>query len=400
MTKTHKFRTGFTVVLFSLLALALVHAQPSPRFVGSITGIEKNTVTVKTDAGDQRMFDVPVSAVIKRIEPGEKDLSKAATMEFGDLAVGDRVLVKLDTTADAATPQAAQIIAVKQADLAQKQQKDREAWMHHGVAGLVKSVDAGSGTIVLNSGAGVATHTVTVKTTSSTVLKRYAPGSVRFDDAKPAPITEIHEGDQLRARGNKSPDGTEITADEVVSGSFRNIAGTISSIDAANHSMVVKDLATKKQVTVKVTPDAQMKRLPEGMAQVLAARLKGGNNGSHARQAEPAPGGQPAASAPETSGPPAQGAAQHAWGGGQGRPGNGSSDPQQMLSRAPDIQLSDLKKGEAVMLVSTGGTGDVSAVTLLAGVEPLLESPAAGQNLLSNWSMGGGGGAEAAGGPQ
>jgi hypothetical protein len=58
-----------------------------------------------------------------------------------------------------------------------------------------------------------------------------------------------------------------------------------------------------------------------------------------------------------------------------------------MLSRAPAIQLADLKKGEAVMLVSTEGASDVTAITLLAGVEPLLEAPAASQNLLSNWSM-------------
>jgi hypothetical protein len=61
-----------------------------------------------------------------------------------------------------------------------------------------------------------------------------------------------------------------------------------------------------------------------------------------------------------------------------------------MLSHAPAIQLADLKKGDAVMLVSTDGTTDVTAITLLAGVEPLLEAPAASQNLLNNWSMGSG----------
>jgi hypothetical protein len=42
------------------------------------------------------------------------------------------------------------------------------------------------------------------------------------------------------------------------------------------------------------------------------------------------------------------------------------------------------------MLVATDGTSEVSAITLLAGVEPLLEAPAASQNLLANWSMNGG----------
>jgi hypothetical protein len=58
--------------------------------------------------------------------------------------------------------------------------------------------------------------------------------------------------------------------------------------------------------------------------------------------------------------------------------------------------LADLKKGEAVMLVATEGASEVTAITLLAGVEPLLEAPAASQDLLSSWSMGSGGAAEAA----
>ena len=64
---------------------------------------------------------------------------------------------------------------------------------------------------------------------------------------------------------------------------------------------------------------------------------------------------------------------------------------EQALERAPAIQLRDLQKGEAVMLVSTQGATEVNAIKLLAGVEPLLEAPAASQNLLSSWSMGSGG---------
>ena len=68
-----------------------------------------------------------------------------------------------------------------------------------------------------------------------------------------------------------------------------------------------------------------------------------------------------------------------------------------MLSRAPAVQFADLKKGDAVMLVSTDGSTDVTAITLLAGVEPLLEAPAAAsQSLLNSWSIGTGGAEEAA----
>jgi len=109
--------------------------------------------------------------------------------------------------------------------------------------------------------------------------------------------------------------------------------------------------------------------LPERMATILAAVLNG--NGGPGR-VQPPPG------APPSGGP--------AGGGQRGGPGGGGFDAQQLLSRAPAIQLADLKKGQAVMVVATeDSTGD-TAITLVSGVEPLLEAPAASQNLL-NWSL-------------
>jgi len=371
------------LVAVALLA-PMARAQAPSRFLGTVTAISGTTLTVKTDAGQSYQVDVPAAAVIKRIEPGQKDLSTAQAMQFGDLAVGDRALVKLDPDALAGTSQALQIIAVKQSDVAEKQQKDREDWQRRGVGGLVKSVDAASSVIVLTSGAGAAAKTITVNTTKATMLKRYAPASVRFDAAVPAPIDAIHAGDQLRARGTKSADGASIDAEEVVSGTFRNISGTISSVDTTASTLTLKDLATKKQVTIHITADAQMRRLPDRMAAMLAARLKGtagGAGGSNGGGAKPA-GGAPA---------PSQGGGGSQWSGqgnGQAGGGQGGGDPKQMLNRAPVIQVADLKKGDAVMVVSTDGTTDVTAITLVAGVEPLLEAPAASQSLLNNWSMG------------
>jgi len=275
----------------------------------------------------------------------------------------------------------------------------------------VKSVDVGSGVIVLTSGSGANAKTITVNTTKTTSLKRYATASVSYDAAQPAPIDSIHTGDQLRARGAKNADGTAIAAEEIVSGTFRNISGTIASLDTTSSTLVVKDLTTKKQFTIHITPDAQMRRLPDRMAAMLAARLKGtsGNAGGtgfggsapsasgagptqRSGQGQYGGGGQPGGQGGgQWSG---QGGAQPG-GPGSGGPGGAGGDPQQMLNRAPVIQIADLKKGDAIMVVSSDGTTDVTAITLLAGVEPLLEAPAASQSLLNNWSMGSGG-AEAA----
>ena len=258
-----------------LVVVPLLRAQAPAFFRGTITAISGNTLTVKIDANGERQVEVPSTAAIKRIAPGQKDLSTAATIPFSDLAIGDRVLVTPDPKATGPTAQALRIIAMKQSDLALKQQKDREDWQRLGVGGLVKSVDSAGGVIVLTSGSGATAKTITVHATKASILKRYAPASVQFDEAKPAPIDAIHAGDQFRARGTKNADGTEITAEEAVSGTFRNISGTIASMDSAASTLTVKDLTTKKQMTIHITAEAQMRRLPEMMARMLAARLKG-----------------------------------------------------------------------------------------------------------------------------
>jgi hypothetical protein len=402
MKKKANKRTGTLVALFAVLFAVAVHCSrlaaqtAAQRFVGTITSISGDTLTVKTDAGEAHQVQVPSSATLKRIAPGQKDLSTAETIKLSDLAMGDRVLVKLDPDASGATPQALQIVAVKQTDIAQKQQQEMAEWQRNGVGGLVKSVDANSGTVVLASGAGPTAKTVTGHIGKNTVLKRYPPNSVRFADAQPAPLDAVKAGDQFRARGKKNADGTEIDATEAVSGSFRNISGTVSSIDAASSTVTVKDLVTKKNVTVKVTPDAEMRRLPDMMARMIAGRLKGtlppNGGGAPVTTARPQGGPQQQASAPGGAGP------QGAGGFGAGRRGGG--DMEQVLQRAPAIKIGDLQKGEAVMLVSTEGASDVTAIKVLAGVEPLLESPEASRNLLANWSMGGGGGEEGGGGAQ
>jgi hypothetical protein len=76
--------------------------------------------------------------------------------------------------------------------------------------------------------------------------------------------------------------------------------------------------------------------------------------------------------------------------GGGGRGG----DVGQMLDNLPAMPISELKPGDAIMVSTTQGTdpGRVTAITLLAGVEPLLTaSPTATRDIMSGWNLGGGG---------
>jgi len=357
------------LVAFLLAAAPGARAQVA-RYLGSITAINGETLTVKTDAGDVHQVQVPAAASLKRVAPDDKDLSKAEPLDFSGLAVGDRVLVTLDPNATSGMPQAARIIAIKQADVARKQEAENAAW-NQGVHGLVKSVDAARGAILVTTRMGPITKDVTVNTSATTVLKRYAPGSVVFDQAQPAPIGAIHPGDQLWSRGTRSADGSAIAAEGVVSGSFRSIPGTVISTDTSASTVTVKDLSTKKLVTVRISAEAQMRRLDDQMATILAARLKGGPAGGGGRPAFGGGGGGQGGQRPFNQG---------------GGPGPGRMDLESILDRAPEIQLGALKKNDAVMIVATEDASGLSAVKLLAGVEPLLEAPQAA-DLLSSWSL-------------
>jgi Domain of unknown function (DUF5666) len=378
--------------------------NPATRPVGTIKSIAGKTIVLTTDAKSEVTVQVQDDAKLVRVEPGEKDLKNAVPLQLQDLQAGDRILVRGKLADDGKTVLAASVIAIKSGDIATKQAHERDEWQRHGVGGLVKSVDTASGAIMVSTNATGVAKDVTVQTSKQTVLRRYAPNSVKFDDAAPAPIDQIKVGDQLRARGTRNADGTQLTADEVVSGTFRNIAGTVSSIDASAGTITVMDLIAKKSMTVKVTSDTQLRKLSPAMAQGIAMRLKGGSTDAPAGSA-----GAAAANAPPSKPADAASSAQAGGQGGQpggaggaGRPGGApggarGGDLGQMLSRMPAATLADLQKGDAVMIVTTEGTqeGGATAITLLAGVEPLMQASGA-SSILTPWTMSGAPGGDAA----
>ncbi len=379
------------------LAKTAQQAAPNPaaRPVGTIKTISGKTIVLATDAGAEVTIQVQDDARLVRVEPGEKDLKNAAPLQLTDLQAGDRILVRGKLADDGKTLLAASVIAIKSADIAAKQAHERAEWQMHGVGGLVKAVDAAGGTIKISTNAQGAAKEVTVQLSKQTIVRRYAPNSIKFDDARPAGVDQIKVGDQLRARGTRSADGAEFAADEVVSGTFRNLAGTVSSVDTAAGTITVMDLVAKKPVIVKVTSDTQLRKLQPAMAQMIALRLKGapadaaggaaGPNGATAHTPSPRPADAP---------PGAQSGAGRA----SGSPGAARGlDLGQMISRLPAVTIADLQKGDAVMIVTTEGAQESAAIaiTLLAGVEPLLQATGA-SSILTPWSMSGAPGGDAA----
>lgn len=385
------FIAALTVLPFALAQSPAAEPSAPLRPVGTVKSVEGNTVTLTTDAGGEVRILVKDTTRMVQATPGlsPQELKNAPAAKVSDLEPGDRMTVRGTPAPEGQAVVASSVLVMKKAAVAERQERERQEWQQRGVGGLVNSVDPVARTAAISVVSVAGKKSTLIRLKENTVVRRYQPDSVKFDDAQLATLADVKPGDQLRARGDRNADGSEFTAAEIVFGSFRNIAGRVTAIDPATRTLVVADLATKKPITVKITDESQMKKLPPMLAERLAARLKG--TGDSAPTGSPA-GAPPAAGRPYASGAPPQGGSGTA-GMGPGR--GGAPDLQQMLGRAPDVSLAELQKGEAVMLVATAGSGasEPKTITLLSGVETILTASPNGGGaamLLSPWNLGGG----------
>jgi hypothetical protein len=374
------------------------------RAIGVVTAVDAagKKITLKSDAGAESTVMVDDASSYLRVPPGEKDLKKASAITLADLAVGDRVLAR-GRNGDGGTLTAATVIVMTKGDIAKKQAADRAEWQKRGVAGTVSEVNAEAKEITIKARGAEGPKPLRIQLANGATIRRYAPDSVKFADAVPGTLADVKVGDQVRALGEKSQDGAVLTADELVAGTFRNIAGTVISVEADGKSVKITDLDTKKPVVVRVNADSNLRRMPPFAAQMIANRNSGGAPGG-------APGDAPAAGGPPRAGAGPGGASGGAPGGAQtvpggGRPGMGAGGPsggmgggmrgnfdmQQMLERMPALTLAELKAGDALIIASTAGndSGQVTAITLLAGVEPILTATPAGnrQVMMGSWNL-------------
>lgn len=397
----HSISLIAALCLVSLLPFSVTHnvyaqapaAVPAAaRQLGTVKSISPDTLTLATDSGQTITVTISPDTKVLKLPAGSTDLKTAETSQMSDVAVGDRVLATGKAGDNPTALAASRLILMKSTDIAEKNAADQAQWRTNGAGGIVSAIDPTSGTITIASGA----NKITITTGNTTSFKRFSGDSVKYQDAKPGSLAEIHVGDQLQARGAKSPDGLNVKADEVLSGSFKNLSGLIVTVDPNAGTLTLKDLATKKDMTVHVTPNTNIRKMPPQMAQMFAGRAQGGGrtgeqSGGAGRAAS---GGSPAGGGNGTNGTGRSGEG----GGAQGSPGagggmrrGGGGDMAQMLNRLPTESLGDLTKGEAVMVVATEptpGATTVSAITLLTGVEPILTANPNGGVDLGGWNMG------------
>ncbi len=389
------------VAVVSYCAVCCAQAPPALKsVVGEITSIDaaSKQIKLKGDDGADHIVILGDATAFLRVAPGEKDLKKATKIAFTDVTVGDRALA---LEKDSNVPARAVVIMTK-GDLAQKHAQDRAEWQKRGIVGTVTALNPETKEVTVTT-RGRDAKTITIDASAAT-FERYSPDSVKFADAKPSSFAELQPGDTLRALGDKNEDGTRLKAEALVSGAFETIAGTVDSVDAATGEVRITNLQTKKPVVVRTNQDSLLRRLDPQVAALLARRLRpAGASGDTV----PAPGGgnRPAGEnaapqgAPGDGGPGAPGGFRGGFGGrGAGGPGGGAGngDLQQILERMPQLSLSELKKGDAVIVSSSKGPdpSSVTAFAFVAGVEPFLAAAprTAGQVNLGSWNLDLGGG--------
>ena len=377
--------------------------QPSPAAPGSsftnvigeiksIDGTAKQVI-VRADSGTLTTVNLSEKAQYLRVAPGEKSLTNATNIALADVGEGDRVLAQGRPSSEGKSLSGLRLVVMTKADIAKKHDQERADWRRRGVLGMVASVNPTAKEVTITSRTLMGTsQSVIIPITDKVMIRRYPPDSIpKFSEAKPSRFEELKAGDQVRALGDKSADGTHLSAEEVVFGSFRLVGGTVTAIDAATGEVKISDLKSKQPLTIVIKSDSVLRRFPENFGAMLGGGGMGPGSGAPPQggakpsQAQSQGQGQSQAQgqgqAARAQGSPGQGGGAGAPQGGGMRMGGGNMTMAEMLERLPTISINELKVGDVVIMSSIRGADPtrITAISLVTGVEPLLTMMAARQ---------------------
>ncbi len=379
--------TAIALVLLGVLAGASVTAQTaatapasaqgsdpsiSPnRALGEVKVIDAGAkqMILKTDAGSLVTVVLSDATTYMRVAPGETTLANATKITFAEVTEGDRVLALGKLAEDHKTIPARNVVVMTKADIAKKQDAERAEWKRRGVLGIISALKPETKEITITSRTMAGPQSLIIPVSEKVELRRYAPDSIKFADAKSATFEELKVGDQLRALGERNPAGGSFTAEKIVTGSFKTVAGVITAIDPATGELKINDMQTKQPLTIVVKQDAVLRKFP------TMAEMGGGM--MMVRQG--AGGGGAGAGAGQGSAPAAGQGAGAGAGPGGGRMAGGNI--QDMLERLPVIAIADVKVGDTILVSSTKGADPsrLTAISLISGADTLLTMLAARQ---------------------
>lgn len=323
---------------------------------------------VKTDAGSLVTVALSDKTIYMRLAPGEKTLTNATKIAFSDVGEGDRVWARGKVADDQKSVPATALIVMNKVDIAKKQETERAEWKKRGVLGIVTALKPETKEVTISTRTMAGPQPLIIPISDKVELRRYAPDSIKFSDARTAKFDELKVGDQLRALGERNTAGTAFNAEKVVTGSFKTVAGVITAIDVASGEVRINDLQTKQPLTIVIKHDSVLRKFPAAseMGGMMMMGRPGGGGGAGGPTPAAGPGGGPGAG---------QGAGQ-----GAGR-GGGGLNMQDMLERLPIIAIADVKVGDTIIVSSTKGADPtrLTAISFISGADTLLNLLAARQ---------------------
>lgn len=367
-----------TFLLAIALALFTQGADPgiaAKHAIGEVKTIDAaaKQITIQTDAGSTVTVSISDKTTYKRLAPGEQTLTNATDIAFTDVTEGDRIMARGTVSEDRKSVPAVQVIVMTKGDLAKKQEAERLEWRRRGILGVITALKPDTKEITISNRTMAGMQSVVIPVSDKTEMRRYAPDSIKFTDAKPSTFAELKVGDQLRALGDRTEDPLRFNPQKIVTGSFRTVGGVVTAIDPATGEIKINELEKKTPLTIVIKQDAVLRRFPSDMSAMMGGFGRGpggqgGSAGGGAQAGQPPQGGQTAAARPQGGGGPG--------GGGPGAPGGrpGGGGINDMLERLPTIPLADVKVGDTIIVSSTQGVDParLTAISLVTGADSLL----------------------------
>lgn len=375
---------GLITLLVSSSASTAQTADPgiaAKHAIGEIKSIDAaaKQLTIKTDAGSIVTVSLNDKTTYRKLAPGEQTLTNATDVTFAELAEGDRVMARGTVSEDRKSVPAVQIILMTKGDLAKKGEAERAEWRRRGILGVITALKPESNEITISNRTMAGAQTVVIPVTEKTEMRRYAPDSIKFADAKPSKFAELKVGDQLRALGDRTEDPLRFKPEKVVTGSFRTVGGVVTEVNAATGEIKIKELEKKTPLTIVIKQDAVLRKFPPpGEMGGMMGGMRAGAGGAGGPGGPPPQAGQGQAGARPQGGAPGGGQPSGPPGGGPGGPGGaggrGGFNINEMLERLPTIAIADVKVGDTIIVSSTQGVDParLTAIALVSGADNLL----------------------------
>ena len=309
--------------------------------VGEVISLDKTTnqVNIKTKDNENVALALNENTDYKRVPPGETTLSKAVAVTMADMTVGDQVYARGMISDSGTRAPVRQLVIMSHVDIARKHEQERADWRKRGIVGSIKAINNANNEISVIARLPEGTRVITITPGEGIRYRRYEAESVKFSNALPSSFGELKVGDQVRSLGNKNADGTRFTAEEIVSGTFRTLIGTITEVNPATAEIKINDLNTKRPLTVVTKEESLVRRISPELIAMLAPQK-----------------GQPAPA--NASGPAA------------------SKSVEEELEKLKAQTISELQPGEMVIVTSTIGkdASRLTAIALISGVNPLVKA--------------------------